>query len=348
VRAVPKSAPRRIALGVVVAVLTAWQFFRWRRAHRPPAEVRESRTVALPANPTGRGVVVAVNPHAGSNDDGTADAVRTALPEAEVVELDDPADLEDVLAAAAQREGVTAIGAAGGDGTLNRAAAVAHAHQVPLLAIPGGTLNHFARDLGLREEGDALVAVAQGTAVEVDLAHIDGRTFLNTASFGSYAELVDAREALEGRLGKWTALAVAAIKVLRHGSPIEVDLDGQPHLIWMIFIGNCRYQPDGFAPSHRARLDDGQLDLRIIDAGHPWSRTRLVLGLVTGRLGESPVYRQWAARQMLVRSGDGPLRLAADGETFDGGQEVCVEKVGDRLTVYASESLGSTASGSSS
>jgi len=347
-RAVPTSAPRRIALGALVAALGTWQFFRWRRAHRPPAEVRESRTVELPANPTGKGIVVAVNPHAGSNDGGTAAVVRTALPEAEVVELDDPADLEDVLAAAAGRDDVIAVGAAGGDGTLNRAAAVAHAHRIPLVAIPGGTLNHFARDLGLQEEGDALRAVAEGTAVEVDLARIDGRPFLNTASFGSYAELVDAREALEGRLGKWPALAVAAVKVLHHGTPIEVDLDGKTHLLWMVFIGNGRYQPDGFAPSHRARLDDGQLDLRIIDASHPLSRARLVLGLVTGRLGESPVYRQWSARTLMIRCEEGPFRLAADGETFDGGQEVCVEKVGDRLTVYASAVLASTESGSSS
>jgi undecaprenyl-diphosphatase len=107
--------------------------------------------------------------------------------------------------------------------------------------------------------------------------------------------------------------------------------------LWMIFIGNCRYLPDGFAPSRRVRLDDGLLDLRLIDAGHPWCRTRLIAGLVTGRLGRSPVYRQWAASSMTVESADGPLRLAVDGETFDGGQHVEVRKAGERIVLYSDE-----------
>ena len=319
-----------------------------RRRHRPPAAVRELRRLELAPNPSGAGVVIAVNPNAGSSGDAMAEELRRLLPDAEVVSLDDPADLGDVLTAAASRAGTVALGAAGGDGTLNAAAAIAVAHGLPLLAVPGGTLNHLARDLGLSDPTDAAAAVAAGQAVEVDLPRIDGRPFLNTASFGSYAELVDAREALEDRIGKWPAVLVAAARVLGRGEPVAVDLDGAPHRLWMIFIGNCRYQPDGFAPSRRARLDDGQLDIRIIDAGHPWCRLRLVLGLLTGRLGRSPVYRQWAATSLAVASTDGPLRLAADGETFDGGRVVEVVKGGDRLALYSYARRGSDLSGSRS
>lgn len=310
--------------------------------------MRDARQLDLPPNPTGAGIVIAVNPGAGSSDTDTADELRRLLPDAEVISLDDPAALEDVLQEAARRPGTIALGAAGGDGTLSWAASIAVEHGLPLVAIPGGTLNHLARDLGLAEATDTAAAVAAGQAVEVDLPRIDGRPFLNTASFGSYAELVDAREALEDRVGKWPAMAVAAARVLRRGTPIEVELDGGTHLLWMIFIGNCRYQPDGFAPSRRARLDDGQLDVRMIDAGHPWCRTRLVVGLLTGRLGRSPVYRQWAATSLQVRSTDGPLRLAADGETFDGGEVVEVVKTGERLALYSYASRGSGRSASSS
>ena len=145
-----------------------------------------------------------------------------------------------------------------------------------------------------------------------------------------------AAEAAGALLHDVQAMVVAAVRVMRHGGPIEVELDGEPMSLWMIFIGNCRYRPDGFAPSMRPRLDDGQLDLRVIDAGHPWCRTRLVLGLVTGRLGRSPVYRQWAATALVVRSTDGGLRLAVDGETFDGGSEIEVLKSGDRVVLYSS------------
>lgn len=280
-------------------------------------------------------MAIAVNPGAGSGRDDVAAELRDLLPEADVIELDRAGDLESVLDAASVRPEISVLGAAGGDGTLSWAAAIAARHGVPLLVIPGGTLNHLSRDLGLGTVAEAVAALAGGHAVEVDLPSIDGHPFVNTASFGAYAELVDAREALEDRIGKWPAVLVAAMRVLRRGVPVEVDLDGARHRLWMIFIGNCRYQPDGFAPSRRARLDDGQLDIRVIDADHPYSRTRLVLGLVTGRLGRSPIYRQWAATSLVIRSSDGPLRLARDGETFDGATVVEVVKAGDRVTVFS-------------
>lgn len=336
VGAVPnrRMSPRRVLL-LLVAALAATRAAWWKRHKRGPAEVRESRQVQLDPNPTGSGIVLAINPSAGSADEDLAGELRKALPEAEIVELEDPGDLEKVLEAAATRPGTTAIGAAGGDGTISWTASIAAKHGLPVVAVPGGTLNHLTIDLGLCSVADAAAALAAGQAVEVDLPCIDGRPFLNTASFGSYAELVDAREALEDRIGKWPAMVVAAVRVLRHGTPIEVELDGEAHRLWMIFIGNCRYQPDGFAPSRRPRLDDGQLDIRIIDAGHPWSRTRLLLGLITGRLGHSAVYRQWAATTLCVRSTDGPLRLACDGETFDGGESIEVTKTGQRVTLFS-------------
>lgn len=311
------------------------RWFAWRRHRRGPAVVRELRRADLAPNPSGAGIVVAVNPGAGSSGADTADELRRRLPDAEVVLLDDATDLEEVLERAAAAEGTVALGACGGDGTLSWAASIAVAHRLPLVAIPGGTLNHLAQDLGLRGVDDTVAAVAAGEAIEVDLPRIDGRPFLNTASFGSYAELVDAREALQDRIGKWPAVLVAGARVLRRSHPIEVEVDGTRRHLWMVFIGNCHYQPDGFAPSSRARLDDGQLDVRLIDAGHPWCRTRLVLGLLTGRLGRSPIYDQWATTSLHVRSTDGPLRLAADGETFDGSDELEVAKRGERLVLYS-------------
>ena len=62
---------------------------------------------------------------------------------------------------------------------------------------PGGTLNHFAREIGLATMDDAVAAVESGSAVGIDVGMIAGRPFLNTASFGSYVDLVDARERLE-------------------------------------------------------------------------------------------------------------------------------------------------------
>lgn len=332
-RAGAGTAIEAVALGGAAAFATRAV---WPVAPDEPAEVRSSRRVDLEPLPAGEGLTVVVNPAAGSAQQELIDELGRLLPAARLVALDDPGELVEALERAASAPGTRALGVAGGDGTINAAAGVAAAHGIPLSVVPAGTLNHLARDLGVVTVDDVAAAVEAGTVIEVDLPAIDGRRFVNTASFGSYAELVDAREALEERLGKWPAMLVALVRVLRRGSPVEVELDGRRRLLWMIFVGNCRYRPAGFAPTWRERLDDGELDVRVVDAGHPWCRTRLVLALLTGQLGRSAVYEHWRTTALVARSAGEPLRLACDGETFDAsGPEVVIAKDGHRVAVFS-------------
>jgi undecaprenyl-diphosphatase len=327
-------AAGRALLGVGLGLATRAM---WPVASKEPAAVAPHREWAgLDPAPDGRGLGVVVNPGAGSSrnsGDDPAKVLAEELPGAEVVVLDDPADLPDELHRLA-RGGARALGVAGGDGSINTAAAVALHHGLPLAVVPAGTLNHLARDLGVETVDDAVAAVRAGTAIEVDVARIAGRPFLNTASFGSYTEIVDAREQLEAQVGKWPAMAVAVARVLRHGTPCRVVIDGDHQDLWAVFIGNCRYLPAGMAPTWRERLDDGRLDVRVAAAGHPFSRARLVAAAVTGRLHRSPLLRTWTATNLRVRSLDGPMRLARDGETFDGDVEFDITKSGERLAIY--------------
>lgn len=261
----------------------------------------------------GTGLRLVVNPASGPGDAPT-EALRAALPGALVVELDPDAELGETLAAG---DRPAAVGAAGGDGTLNRAAPVALELDVPLVAVPTGTLNHLARDLGVASVDDAVAAVRAGTAIRMDVGMIAGRLFLNTASFGAYTEVVDAREQLEARVGKWLALLVALVRVLRRLEPFDLELDGVRRSVWLVFVGNCRYSPPGFGPSRRERLDDGLLDVRLVDGTDPWARLRLVAAVLTGTLASCPVYEERSCERLEVRSRSGPLRLAVDGETFD-------------------------------
>jgi diacylglycerol kinase family enzyme len=331
----PVGVLARVGAGAAVGVATR---FVWPVAPKEPAAVAPHRTWAtVDPGCDGAGVAIVVNTGAGTGAIGSTlpptTELRSALPGADVVELDEGADLADVLERIAAN-GCRALGVAGGDGSINTAAGVALRHRLPLVVVPAGTLNHLARDLGVESVADAIAAVRDGHAVEIDVARIAGRPFLNTASFGGYAELVDAREELEGRIGKWPALAVALVRVLRGGDAIEVELDGRRRRLWIAFVGNCRYLPDGMAPTWRERLDDGGLDVRVVDAGHPFCRTRLALAVATGTLRRSPVFETWVTPRLAVRSADGPLRLARDGETFDGGDAFEVAKTGERLAVF--------------
>lgn len=304
----------------------------WPVAPRTPAATRPALTPrAGEPLPDGTGLVVVVNAGSGARLLSPVESLRRQLPGAEVIEVE-PDRLQPALEEAARRAVV--LGVAGGDGTVGAAAGVAHRAGKALLVVPLGTLNHLARDLAVESLEQAVDALREGGIVEVDLGRVGGRPFVNTASFGPYSRLVDHRERREELIGKWPALLVGFLQVLRSSSPIDVDLDGRRRSIWMIFVGNCRYQPSGFAPSWRERLDDGHLDIRVIDARHPLARTRLALAFLTGRIGHSRAYQEWSATSLEVRSHQGPVRLAADGETFDGPVEFQITKEDRPLLVY--------------
>lgn len=310
----------------------------WPLAPNEPAQIRPMLTPSLvDPSPTGRGLSIVVNPSSGpALLPSPIGELEKELPDATIIEIKEGVDLADALRSATIDS--VAIGVAGGDGSINAGSAVAHADDKPMVVIPAGTLNHLARDLGLSTTADAIRAVKDGQTVAVDVGLIDGKTFLNTASFGSYVDLVDSREKLESKIGKWPAVVVALFKVLRHSEPVEVMLDGKRRSIWMIFIGNCRYQPEGFAPSWRERMDDGLLDIRLVDAKHPGARLRLLWSVITGTLPRCKSYEAWTADRLEVKSLNGPLRLARDGETFDGSKEFVIQKEKKPLAVYVPQS----------
>ncbi|MGI8425824.1 MAG: bifunctional phosphatase PAP2/diacylglycerol kinase family protein [Actinomycetota bacterium] len=320
------------AIGAGVGLVTR-KF--WPMALREPARLRGVLT-PIEAEPRqrGEGTVIVVNPSAGpALSANPSDELREKLPEAEVIEAAEGEELLPLLRKASREADV--VGVAGGDGTVGAAADAAIKAGKPLMVVPSGTLNHLGRDLGLFSVDDAVTAVQRGEIAAVDAATIDGKLFLNTASFGAYSELVDAREKLESKIGKWPALLMALVKVLRTSEPLDVEVNGRSRKIWMIFIGNCRYQPSGFAPSRRERMDDGLLDVRLVDGTQPRARIRLLAAVLTGTLSKSGVYEQWTDRKITIKSRQGPLRLARDGETFDGSSEFVIQKKGKPLAVYA-------------
>ncbi|MDQ6650344.1 MAG: phosphatase PAP2 family protein [Actinomycetota bacterium] len=324
-----------LGIGLGVASTRSWPRPVDDPAEAPPVPAAEH----LPATTDGAGLVAVINPAAGTAGPALLEKLRERLPGAEVVELAEGADLSAALEKAAGRARV--LGVAGGDGTINAGARAALAAGLPLLVLPGGTLDHFARDLGLADVDAAIDALQAGTAVRVDVAEIDGRPFLNTASFGGYSALVDARERWQARVGKWPALALAVLTVLPRLEPAYVEIDGRRRKVWMIFIGNCVYSPAGFTPVRRANLVDGRLDVRLVDAGAVLGRSRVLLAVLTGRLGRCRVYAEWDAAELRVRwLGEDEPRLATDGETRSGSREFVVRKAEKQLVVYRPPAAG--------
>lgn len=283
----------------------------------------------------GSGLTIVVNPSAGpAVGRSPASVLAEALPGAEVIELEDPADLPGRLREAATR-GAIALGVAGGDGSVNAGAEVAMAQGLPLMVIPAGTLNHLARDLGLSSIEAAIEAFRSGSQREIDVATIDGRPFLNTASIGSYVELVDRRERLERRIGKWPAFVLAFFSLLFRSEPVVLRIDGRERHLWVAFFGNCLYTPTGIAPRARAALDDGLIDVRMLDARHGWARVRLMAAGIFGRAHRARGFEQGSASRIEVVAVAPPVRLARDGETFDGSSTFEITKTAKAVRVFA-------------
>ncbi|WAZ25158.1 phosphatase PAP2 family protein [Streptomyces cinnabarinus] len=296
---------------------------------RPPARPRAE----VPALPEGEGLVLVANIAS-----GTSDRVRTlldALPGAEVVECE-PDQVRPELEKAAAHARV--LGVCGGDGTVNTAAEVALRHGLPLAVLPGGTLNHFAYDLGVEDVRDLTRALEHGHAVRVDVGRFRNGTrrgvFLNTFSLGVYPELVRERDTWSHLIGSWPAGVVAALRVLRADRhPLQVRLGTSARPLWLLFAGNGTYHRMGLAPGRRLDLADGVLDVRVVHGGRR-PALRLLAAAVAGPLTRSPAHAAvQVGRLHLADVAPGSL-LAYDGEVIEVEGEVTLEKLPEALTVY--------------
>lgn len=297
---------------------------------RPPGEA--------PALPGGKGLVVVVNEASGTAT-ATASLVRQALPLAEVVECA-PADLSTAMEKAAGRG--KALGVCGGDGTVNLAASVAATHGMPLAVFPGGTLNHFAYDLGIETVQEAAAALTAGDAIQVDLGRFrpgpkgpDGADgyFLNAFSLGAYPELVRKREHWSPRIGGWPAGVLAALHVLRGQRPLEAELQGRRRPLWLVFVGNGLFQRVGPAPGRRHNLADGLLDVRVVHGGRG-PALRLLAAAVAGPLTRSPAHAAVRRRRVRIAGLAPGTPYAYDGEVAHSGTELLIDKLPEALTVY--------------
>ena len=335
-----------VAAGAAIGTGVALATQRWWPV-RPYDEARARPLDSVPELPRGKGLVLISNQRSGDENVDPAGEIEEALPDALVLRAEPDRDLDEQLEEAiTQNPGTLAIGVAGGDGTVAAAAAVAGRRGLPLVVVPTGTLNHFARDIGVYDLQEAVDAGGAGQAVAVDLGLVDvhppegdsdsvvrTRVFLNTASIGSYPELVRLRERWQPRMGKWPAFAAALVAVLRRSEPVRVRINGKWQTVWFLFIGNNPYFPRGFVPAWRPSLDSGLIDARWLRADIRFSRTRAVFGLALGALGHSRVYVQQEAPSFDVEL-EVPGMLATDGEVVEKSGRYTFRVAPDPISVY--------------
>jgi diacylglycerol kinase family enzyme len=196
-----------------------------------------------------------------------ADKARQALAAAGVEVVEAEADelrrhLEQAVA-----EGSERILVAGGDGTIATAAALVAKKDSALAILPGGTLNHFARDHGIPTDLDEAAKVAAaGTIEAADLGSINDKVFLNTSSIGAYATFVRVRERFEQRFGYTIATLLAFITMFSSlrtfGVELEVEGIRKTYRSSLVFIGVGERELK--LPALGSRVSNGKRGLHVM------------------------------------------------------------------------------------
>jgi diacylglycerol kinase family enzyme len=223
------------------------------------------------------------------------------------------------LAEDAIERGADVIGMAGGDGSQALVASVASRRHVPHVCVPAGTRNHFALDLGL-DRADvvgALDAYTDGVDRRIDLASVNGRVFVNNASLGLYAKVVQSPEYRDAKLG--TAAAVLPDLLGPDAQPLDLRYrgpDAEYPTAHLILVSNDPYRLDRIGGlGTRERLDLGLLGIvaaRIADAAQA---RRFVALEAAGQLRRFPGWQEWRAPRFEVGSG-APVEIGIDGEAM--------------------------------
>ena len=276
--------------------------------------------------PAPAAIVVIVNSSAGGAakreaiEVELADLFRADGHEAEVTALQRGQDPTALARDASARASI--VVAAGGDGTVSSVAAAVVDSAAALGVLPLGTLNHFAKDLHIPLDlAGAVAVVAAGHIAHVDVGQVNDRVFVNNSSIGLYPSIVEEREALRRRgHRKWTAMALATVRVLRkyRGVTVSVDIDGRRHT-WrtpFVFIGNNEYDIDGPRVGGRSRLDAGRLVVYRAPRVRARQLPALVARALVGRRQAGDFEILPAAELWIDAGGARRLRVAVDGEVL--------------------------------
>ena len=306
-------------------------------------------------------VVALVNQTAGAVSAGklTPEVLRDAFSRAGVeaeVRFLDGGEIAAAIAAAGGGRGVDAVVVGGGDGTLRCAAAQLAGGEIPLGVLPLGTLNHFARDLGIAFELEAAVAViAARNVLTVDVGEVNGEVFLNTSVLGFYPRVVLERDRERRRLGraKWLAALVALVRVLPRARSlavrIEVDGTAVERRTRFVFMGNKEYVMNVFSHLEGAgqRSESGFLHLYLARGTSRWQLLWLGLRALFQDIRQTDYFDCWRARAFTldVRGAKTPVFL--DGEVIELAPPLRYRSLPRRLNVLAPAATNQAGAGAS-
>ena len=252
--------------------------------------------------------------------DKVADALRSAGLTAGI-ELVEGGDYEARCRAIAER-GDPLLIVGGGDGTVGAAASVLVGSDALLGILPLGTLNHFARDLGIPTDlAEAAELIASRSERRVDAAQLNGRIFINNSAIGLYPLMVVDRDLQRKRLGrsKRLAMVVASLRTLarfgHHRLNLTVNDEQEGRIDTpLLFVGNNGYRLDLGAPGQREKLDDGELCVLVMRKKTRFGLIAASIRALMNRSRSDDMVRIEGVERLRVASRRSHLAVSLDGE----------------------------------
>lgn len=239
------------------------------------------------------------------------------------VELVESGDRLRSLARDAAKGDSEAVVAGGGDGTISTVAEELIGTDIPLGVLPLGTLNHFAKDLGIPLDLEGAVGVILGGRItKVDVGEVSGHIFLNNSSIGVYPRLLRLRERYRERgRSKWIAAFWAMLAVLRRHSfmAVRIVADGETIVrrTPFVFVGNNAYRMEGLSAGSRDSLTGGRLAIYIMNANGRRSLLWLAWSVLIGRARQIQELEMLSVLEAQVETRRPKLQVALDGEVLE-------------------------------
>jgi YegS/Rv2252/BmrU family lipid kinase len=269
-------------------------------------------------------IEVIVNSHSGPGhqqglQNVLAEAFKTAGAEARISLAQTGSEVIK-LAQEAARGDADVIVAGGGDGTISSVAAAVVGTDKRLGVLPFGTMNHFAKDLGIPLDlAGAIETIVAGHETKVDVGEVNGHVFINNSSLGLYPSIVRVREKRQQLgWGKWPAYIWAAVAVLRRYPflNVRVGIDGEElkSRTPFVFVGNNEYDMETLTIGGRSYLDSGRLCLYMTNRTGRLGLVRLALRALLGGLNQEKDFVSLCTEEIWIETRHQHMRVALDGE----------------------------------
>lgn len=236
------------------------------------------------------------------------------------VELIDGGKCEARAKAIAKR-GDKLVVVGGGDGTISAAASALIGSKTALGILPLGTLNHFARDLGIPTElEEAAAVIAKGKPRSVDVAEMNDRIFINNSAIGLYPLMVLDRDAQQKKLGrsKRLAVVVASIRTLARFNhqrlTLTVNDEKEQMDTPLLFVGNNDYRLDIGGPGQRDSIEDGRLSVFVMRKKTRRGLIAAMIRVLFDRTRPDDMVALENVQRLRVSSHRSSLAVSLDGE----------------------------------